>query len=296
MGRLRYTILGCGSSGGVPRLGGIWGACDPEDPRNRRRRCSLLIERFARSAPAPDTPATRVLIDTSPDLREQLLDAGIGALDAVVYTHSHADHMHGIDDLRMIVFNRATALADAAGKRIQDMPREEAGKIWQASRVPVWADAATREVLLSRFGYAFVQPEGSPYPPILDLHPIEGDLTIEGEGGPVTLRPFRVRHGAMDALGFRIGDLAYLPDVSEIPDAAVALLEGLDIWILDALRPRPHPTHFHLERALQWIERMNPQRAVLTNLHIDMDYSRLDAETPAHVSPAHDGMIIELPG
>ncbi len=296
MGRLRFTILGCGSSGGVPRLGGIWGACDPADPRNRRRRCSLLIERFAEDAPADGATPTRVLIDTSPDLREQLLGADVGALDAVAYTHSHADHMHGIDDLRMIVFNRAMALADAAGTRIQDMPRDQAAKIWQASRVPVWADDATSEVLLSRFGYAFVQPEGSPYPPILDLHGISGDLRIEGAGGPITLRPFEVRHGSMDALGFRIGDLAYLPDVSEIPDAALPLLEGLDIWILDALRPGPHPTHFHLERALQWIERMNPQRAVLTNLHIDMDFSSLDAQTPAHVSPAHDGLVIEMPG
>ncbi len=263
MGRLRFTILGCGSSGGVPRLGGNWGNCDPENPKNQRRRCSLLVERIEGGA------TTRVLIDTSPDMRAQLLDAGVGELDAVVYTHSHADHMHGIDDLRMIVFN-------------------------MKARVPVWADGATQDALLSRFGYAFVQPEGSPYPPILDLHTIDGDIAIEGAGGTLVLHPFEVRHGSMEALGFRIGPLAYLPDVSEIPDAALPLLEGLDCWVLDALRRDPHPTHFHLERALAWIERMRPARAVLTNLHNDLDYATLDAETPDHITPAHDGMVLSF--
>ncbi len=263
MAGLRFTILGCGSSGGVPRLGGNWGNCDPENPKNQRRRCSLLVERCT------DQGTTRVLIDTSPDMRAQLLDAGVGELDAVVYTHSHADHMHGIDDLRMIVFN-------------------------MKARVPVWADGPTQEALLSRFGYAFVQPEGSPYPPILDLNTINGDITIEGAGGALVLHPFEVRHGAMDALGFRIGPLAYLPDVSEIPDAALPLLEGLECWVLDALRRDPHPTHFHLERTLAWIERMRPRRAVLTNLHNDLDYATLDAETPDHITPAHDGMVLSF--
>ncbi len=263
MGGLRFTILGCGSSGGVPRLGGNWGNCDPENPKNHRRRCSLLVERIT------DQGTTRVLIDTSPDMRAQLLDAGVGELDAVVYTHSHADHMHGIDDLRMIVFN-------------------------MKARVPVWADAATQDALLSRFGYAFVQPEGSPYPPILDLHTISGDVTVSGAGGTLVLQPFEVRHGSMDALGFRIGPLAYLPDVSEIPDTALPLLEGLGCWVLDALRRDPHPTHFHLQRALEWIDRMQPARAVLTNLHNDLDYAALDAETPDHITPAYDGMVLSF--
>ena len=262
MARLRFTILGCGSSGGVPRLGGNWGACDPANPKNYRRRCSLLIERFE------GQEATRVLIDTSPDLRAQLLDAQVGLLDAVVYTHSHADHMHGIDDLRMIVFNRK-------------------------SRLPVWADGPTQDALLSRFGYAFVQPEGSPYPPILELNTIDGDIRIDGAGGMIALRPFVVRHGVMDALGFRIANTAYLPDVSEIPDDALDALTGLDCWILDALRRDPHPTHFHLARSLDWIERMKPQRAILTNLHNDLDYQVLDDETPDQVTPAHDGLTIE---
>jgi phosphoribosyl 1,2-cyclic phosphate phosphodiesterase len=261
MAELRFTILGCGSSGGVPRLGGHWGDCDPAEPKNSRRRCSLLVQRVSEDG------ETAVLIDASPDLRAQLLDAGIGRLDAVVFTHAHADHVHGLDDLRMIVFN-------------------------MRRRLPVWADGPTSDALLYRFGYAFVQPEGSAYPPILDLHTIEGDVTIEGAGGPVTFRPFEVRHGNIDALGFRIGDLAYLPDVSDIPPAAWPVLEGLDCWILDALRRTPHPSHAHLERSLDWIARARPRRAVLTNMHIDLDYRTVLAETPEHVVPAHDGMAI----
>ncbi len=261
--RLRATILGCGSSGGVPRLGGEWGECDPRDPKNRRRRCSLLLERIGPGG------TTRVLIDTSPDMRAQLLDAGIGALDAVVYTHSHADHVHGIDDLRQIVFN-------------------------MRKRLPVWADAPTQEALLARFGYAFVQPAGSPYPPILDLYTIDGTFGIDGAGGAIALTPFRVNHGSMDALGFRIGPLAYLPDVLRIPEDAWTHLQGLDCWIVDALRRRPHPTHAHLDLTLEWIERARPARAVLTNMHVDLDHATVEAETPAHVTPAHDGMVLEF--
>ena len=263
MATRRFTILGCGSSGGVPRLGGHWGRCDPQNPRNVRRRCSLLIQQTG-----PDG-TTRVLIDTSPDLRQQLLDAGVGTLDAVVYTHAHADHVHGIDDLRQIVFNMKT-------------------------RLPVWADGATQDRLIGAFGYAFVQPEGSPYPPILDMRTIRGDVTIDGAGGPVTLTPFEVNHGAIDALGFRVGDVAYLPDVAEIPESSWPTLENLDVWILDALRRTPHPTHAHLERSLEWIERARPTRAVLTNMHLDMDYAEVEADTPEHVTPAFDGMTITV--
>ena len=261
MTELRFTILGCGSSGGVPRLGGNWGDCDPTNPKNARRRCSLLVERMGQDG------TTRVLIDTSPDLRSQLLDAGIGTLDAVVYTHDHADHVHGLDDLRMIVFN-------------------------MRKRVPVWADGDTQNTLYSRFGYAFMQPEGSPYPPILDMHTINGDITVSGAGGDITLRPFTVHHGMIDALGFRIGDLAYLPDVAQIPDESWPMLEGLDCWIVDALRRTPHPTHSHLEQSLDWIARAAPRRAVLTNMHIDLDYQTVADETPDHITPAYDGMVI----
>ncbi len=261
MGTLRITILGCGSSGGVPRLGGHWGDCDPTNPKNARRRCSILIEQEREGG------TTRVLVDTSPDMRAQLLDAGIGALDAVAYTHSHADHVHGIDDLRQIVFNTR-------------------------KRLPVWADDDTQEALFSRFGYAFEQPEGSPYPPILDMQTISGAFTIDGAGGAITLLPFRVNHGSIDALGFRVRDLAYLPDVAEMSDEAWEACAGLDCWILDTLRRTPHPTHSHLEQSLQWIERAAPERAVLTNMHIDLDYDTLEAETPAHITPAFDGMQI----
>ena len=263
MPRLRFTILGCGSSGGVPRIGNHWGACDPANPRNTRRRCSVLIERMGEDG------TTAVLIDTSPDLRAQLLDAGIGALHGVVYTHSHADHTHGLDDLRMIVIN-------------------------MRKRLPVYADGATQNDLISRFGYAFVQPEGSDYPPILDLHGIGGDIIIDGPGGPVTLTPFRVKHGNIDSLGYRIGDVAYLPDVSDLYPESRAALQGLDLWIVDALRRDPPPSHSHLANTLTWIAQIAPARAVLTNMHNDLDYETVAAETPAHVTPAYDGMRIEI--
>ncbi|WP_102224474.1 MBL fold metallo-hydrolase [Acidimangrovimonas sediminis] len=262
MARLRFTILGCGSSGGVPRLGGHWGECDPENPKNHRRRCSLLVERTTADG------TTRVLIDTTPDMRAQLLDAGVGELDAVVYTHSHADHVHGIDDLRQIVFN-------------------------MRRRLPVWADGDTQESLIARFGYAFVQPEGSPYPPILDLHTIKGPFDITGDGGTLTFHPFKVGHGSIDALGFRVAGLAYLPDVVEIYDDAWEVLEDLDCWILDALRRKPHPTHAHLDLALEWIAKVKPKRAVLTNMHLDLDYEDVGRETPDHVIAAYDGLSLD---
>lgn len=260
---LRATILGCGSSGGVPRIGAGWGDCDPAEPKNRRRRCSMLLERVGAQG------TTRVLVDTGPDLREQLLSADISTLDAVLYTHAHADHVHGVDDLRMVVM--------AMGRRL-----------------PVWADSATADALVSRFGYVFVQPEGSAYPPILDLNIIEGDITIDGAGGALTLHPFRAKHGRIDALGFRIGGLAYLPDVSALYPETRAALAGLDILVIDALRRQPHPTHAHLAQTLEWIAELAPKRAVLTNMHNDLDYTTVQAETPAHITPAHDGMVLDL--
>jgi phosphoribosyl 1,2-cyclic phosphate phosphodiesterase len=262
--QISFTILGCGSSGGVPRLGGDWGACDPTNPRNRRQRCSLLITRETAQG------VTRVLVDTSPDMRSQLLDAGIGRLDGVVYTHSHADHVHGIDDLRMIVFNTG-------------------------QRLPVWADGDTSDALLARFGYAFVQPKGSDYPPICDLNLINGDIEITGAGGTITLTPFKVAHGNIDALGFRIGNVAYLPDVSDIPSDVWPLLAGLECWIVDALRRKPHPTHAHLAKTLDWIAQVKPAQAVLTNLHNDLDYATLVTEIPDHVQPAYDGLTLTFP-
>lgn len=261
--QISFRILGCGSSGGVPRLGGLWGACDPTNPKNARRRCSVLVTRTSGNG------HTRVLIDTTPDMRSQLLDADVGLLDAVVYTHGHADHVHGIDDLRMVVFNK----------------RE---------RLQVWADGDTTNDLLGRFGYAFVQPKGSSYPPICELNTIDGDITISGAGGDIVLRPFEVQHGSIEALGFRIADVAYLPDVSSIPDDVWPMLEGLDYWIVDALRREPHPTHSHLANTLEWIARVAPKKAILTNMHNDLDYETVAAETPEHVSPAYDGMTITI--
>lgn len=258
-GTITFTILGCGSSGGVPRLGGIWGDCDPENPKNRRTRCSLLIERETADG------KTTVLIDTSPDMREQLLREDVGRIDGVVYTHSHADHVHGIDDLRMIVFN-------------------------MRERVKVFADGPTQDALLSRFGYAFVQPPNSPYPPILDLFGIDGDVTVSGAGGEITLTPIEVEHGSIDALGFRVNDVLYLPDVSGISEGTWRELSGLKCWILDALRRTPHPSHSHLDNSLEWIERAAPERAVLTNMHVDLDYETVLAETANHIVPAFDGL------
>ncbi|MDB0061816.1 MBL fold metallo-hydrolase [Octadecabacter sp.] len=256
-------ILGCGSSGGVPRLGGHWGDCDPTNPKNVRTRCSMLVTKTG------DNGTTRVLIDTSPDLRQQLLDAEVGELDAVVYTHAHADHVHGLDDIRMVVYN-------------------------MRQRLQVWADGDTGNQLLARFGYAFVQPKGSSYPPICDLNTIDGDVVIDGAGGAITLTPFEVEHGSIDALGFRIGNAAYLPDVSNIPDDVWPHLQNLDLWIVDALRRDPHPTHAHLAKTLEWIDRVAPKRAVLTNMHIDLDYATLAAETPDHITPAFDGLTLTL--
>ena len=261
--QLRITILGCGSSGGVPRLGGNWGDCDPHNPKNNRRRCSALVEKLSVDG------TTRVLIDTTPDMRSQLLDAQVGSLDAVLYTHAHADHVHGLDDLRMIVFN-------------------------MRKRLPVWADTPTRESLLERFSYAFVQPEGSPYPPILEMHHMEKQVIVEGEGGPVEFSPFAVRHGSIDALGFRIGPVVYLPDVSEMSDEGWAALKGAECWILDALRRSPHPTHVHLEKSLEWIAKSNVPNAVLTNMHVDLDYETLMRELPNHIKPAHDGLVLNF--
>lgn len=263
----RATILGCGSSGGVPRLGGLWGDCDPGNPRNRRRRCALLVERQSAGG------VTRVLIDTGPDMVSQLLDAGIGTLDAVVYTHPHADHIHGIDDLRQIAFN-------------------------MDARIPCHADAPTRAALLQRFGYVFETPAGSSYPPICTLVPIEGGFVIEGAGGALELIPFEVNHGDIPALGFRIpapaGGLIYLPDVKEIPESAWPLLAAPEIFVCDGLRYRPHPSHAHLAQALDWIDRAGARRGVITNMHIDLDYDRVMRETPDHVIAAHDGLVLHL--
>jgi phosphoribosyl 1,2-cyclic phosphate phosphodiesterase len=264
---LKLTILGCGTSGGVPRVGNHWGACDPANPKNWRRRCSLLAERAGASG------ITIALVDTSPDLRQQLLDVGVGWLDGVLYTHDHADHTHGIDDLRMVSFN---------GRR----------------RVDVYYDAATGRHLYSRFAYCFETPPGSEYPAILKGHEIRaGEMVkISGPGGAIEALPFRQIHGQGETLGFRFGGIAYSPDVSDLPDESLSALEGLDVWILDALRYTPHPSHLTVEQALGYIARVKPMRAVLTHMHVDLDYETLRCELPDGVEPAYDGMVLTTEG
>jgi len=264
--QITATIMGSGSSGGVPRIGGGWGVCDPANPKNRRRRCSLLVEgRTGDSAP------TRIVIDTGCDLREQLLSAEVDSVDAVLYTHEHADHTHGIDDLRVLALNNSR-------------------------RVDVYFSHEAGQRIVSSFSYCFTAPPGSGYPPILNQNIISAGvpLTISGPGGDIEVLPFCQEHGEIFSLGFRIGSFAYSCDLSGIPAESYAAVSGLDVWVLDALRPAPHPSHLSLSQALEHVERFRPAEAVLTNLHIDLDYAETDRITPANVRPAFDGLIIDV--
>jgi phosphoribosyl 1,2-cyclic phosphate phosphodiesterase len=258
------TILGCGSSGGVPRVGQGWGACDPNNPKNRRRRCAIFLEQTAE-----DGGKTDVLIDMGPDLRDQLLGHNVKHLDGILLTHQHADHTHGIDDVRPLV-------------------------IEAKNRMTVHMDAVTSSVVRSAFSYVFETPPGSLYPPLLNEKRLSHGkaCVIEGKGGAMSFLPFSLVHGEIDALGFRIENVAYTPDVNAIPEESQPFLEGLDLWIVDALRYKPHPSHFCLAETLDWIERLKPRRAILTNLHTDLDFETLRAQLPANVEPAFDGMQI----
>jgi phosphoribosyl 1,2-cyclic phosphate phosphodiesterase len=259
---LTFTILGCGSSMGVPRVALGWGVCDPNNSKNRRRRCSLLVERSNAQG-----QRTRVLIDCSPDLRMQLLDTEVVWLDGVLITHEHADHTHGIDDLRPLFVNRRR-------------------------RLDVYLDEPTSRAMEARFGYCFATPPGSEYPPIaIEKRLVAGKpVTIDGQGGPIEVMPVLQDHGDITSLGFRFGNVAYSADIKSLPAESIAALRGLDVWIVDALRKAPHPSHFNLDEALEWIARINPKRAILTNLHSDMDYAALRAELPPAVEPAYDLM------
>lgn len=256
---MRVTVLGCGPSWGVPRIGGLWGACDPLNPRNRRRRCSAWVEEGGAS----------LLIDTSPDLREQLLDAQVTRLDAVLFTHAHADHLHGIDDLRSVNGLMQRAL-------------------------PVYGSAVTLAEIKKRFGYVFTPLEADRqstyYKPVLVPQVIDGRFTVAG----VEITPFVQDHGFSATLGFRIGGFAYSTDVFELDDAAFDALDGVEVWIVDCIRRRPHVTHAHLEKTLAWVERVKPARAVLTHMDESLDYESLRRELPASVEPGYDGLVIEL--
>ena len=266
-GRLEVTILGCGSSGGVPRADGDWGVCDPNDPRNHRSRCSLLVRR---KAEANQSAETTILVDTSPDLRLQTAAAGVKRIDAVLYTHDHADQAHGIDDLRAFFI---------ASRR----------------RIPCFADVPTSATLRRRFDYIFEAQGG--YPAICDLHPLPpwGEAwQVDGPSGPIPIVGYDQDHGEVRAAGFRFGPVAYSPDVLEIPEASLETLRGVEVFIVDALRDAPHPTHATVARALEWIDAIRPRRAILTNMHVTLDFAELAARLPPGVEPAHDGLRFEV--
>lgn len=265
--RRRFTILGCSSSPGVPRLNGDWGACDPSNPKNRRTRAAFLVEQIA-----PDGGQTVVAIDTGPDFREQMIAAKVQRMDAVLYTHAHADHLHGIDDLRGYF-------------------------ILQRHRIPIHADPFTMDRIRQGFGYCMETPPGGNYPPIVKpvlIEDLDRDIVIDGPGGPIRFKPHRQAHGDIHSLGFRIGDVAYCTDVSDFPTDSVGRLSGLDTLIIDALQYTYHPSHLSIEQALDWITRFGPKRAILTHMHIPLDYETVMAGTPDHIEPAYDGMSFEI--
>ena len=250
---MRVRILGCGTSSGVPRIGGDWGACDPEEPRNRRTRVSILVEQGD----------TRILVDTGPDLRAQLLAANVGDIDAILWTHEHADHVFGIDDVRQIYHLRG-------------------------SPVPGYARPATRARLEETFAYVFHGRHG--YPPTVDLHDLPDTLTV----GPITVHVVDQPHGAIVSAGLRFEcdgvSIGYATDFNTMTPAMRMLYADLDLWIVDALRHRPHPTHPHVSQVICWVDELGPRRTVLTHMDQSMDYARLVGELPPGIEPGYDGL------
>lgn len=270
---LCITILGCGSSGGVPRVGGDWGVCNPNNPKNRRTRCSILVEKWVGKARPDTSEITTLVVDTSPDLREQFLKAKVKRLDAVLYTHDHADQSHGIDDLRAIAYR-------------------------MRKRLPTYMDAHTKEHVFKRFEYCFEMPDGRVHPPILDLQDLIEDgsqFGIDGPGGTIAVETLGLSHGPTPSLGFLFeGRAAYAPDVWDVPVPVLQRLFGLDLWIVDALRYNDHPTHSNVDKTLSWLANTQTRHGVLTNLHIDLDYTTLAAELSGLHEPAYDGMQLNI--
>jgi phosphoribosyl 1,2-cyclic phosphate phosphodiesterase len=255
---MRITMLGCGPSWGVPRIGDDWGACDPKNPKNRRSRCALLIEDGGQT----------VLIDTPPDLRQQLLAAQVKRIDAVLFTHAHADHSHGIDDLRSV-------------NRMVGKP------------MPIYGSPYTMGELRARFRYIFASVDTTApvfYKPAVEPHEVTGPFTAAGMG----VVPFDQDHGFSQTTGFRVGRVAYSTDVMMLDDPAFAALAGVELWVVDCIRQKPHPTHSHLERTLSWIDRVRPRRAILTHMDESLDYETLRRMLPAGVEPGYDGLTVEL--
>jgi len=261
---LSVTILGCGTSSGVPRIGNDWGACDPANPKNRRSRVSILVQ----------SDTTTILVDTSPDLREQLLAANVLEIDAVLWTHDHADHCHGIDDLRQVHHHR---------QRHQK----------RSEPIDGYARAETLDLLQRRFAYAFEGRAG--YKPIVAGHALDEDCLSIGD---IAIGCVDMPHGYIWSTGFRFElngkSIGYATDFHDVTPEMIVLFSGVDLWIVDALREAPHPTHSHLSRTLEAIEAVRPARALLTHMDQSMDYDRLCATLPDHVRPAHDGLIERL--
>lgn len=265
--RRRFTILGCASSPGVPRINGDWGACDPANPKNRRTRTAFMAEQIG-----PDGGVTTVVFDTGPDFREQMIAAKVQNIDAVLYTHHHADHLHGIDDLRGYF-------------------------ITSSKRIPIYAEPDTMRRIHEGFPYCLETPPGSNYPPIVEAHVVDDldrDIVIDGAGGPLRIKPHLQQHGDIVSLGFRIGDVAYCTDVSDFPSESIGKLQKLDTIIIDTLQYKYHPSHLSLEQSLGWIEKFGAKHAILTHMHTPLDYDTVMRETPDHIEPAYDQMRFEV--